>query len=153
ELAGDRFRLGSDGAQIEVGWIEYIPGAPPEGDQRTIESPGLHIHLQAPLPGDQRRPWTTGSFVRSFVNDAGQVEEFEFSLLRGQWTVVGDLTPLVANVNDWQVGSVKSLLRSAIVQGALNPNGVYGARLGSTTSMLTPSRPEESYLSARVRGY
>jgi hypothetical protein len=153
ELAGDRFRLGDNGALIEVGWIEYIPGSPPEGDQRTVESPGLHIHLQAPLPGDQRRPWTTGSFVRSFVNNAGQVEEFEFSHFRGQWTVIGDRTHLVADVNDWQVGSVESMLRSGIVQGDMNRNGVYGARLGSTISMLTPSRPEESYLIARVRGY
>lgn len=154
ERSGDRFRIGDrEGANVQIGWIEHIVGAPPEGDGRAPDGPGLHVHLQAPLPGDFKTHWGPGLFVRNFINDASEVQELTFANFNGRWTVLGDRTHLVADVNDWQVDALQSLLTTGIVQGDHNRNGVFGATLGNTISMLTPGKPEESYLIARMRGH
>jgi len=154
ERPGDRFRMKDrGGADVQIAWIEHIVGAPPSGDTRTMDGPGLHVRLQSPLPGDYRSHWGAGLFLRNFVNAAGEIQELSFANFNGRWTVLGDRTHLVADVNDWQVDALQSLLQTGIVQGDMNRNGVFGAQLGNTIAMLTPGKPEESYLIARMRGH
>lgn len=154
ERPGDRFHMKDrEGADVQIAWIEHIAGAPPGGDTRTADGPGLHVHLQAPLPGEYTSHWGAGLFVRNFVNDANEIEALTFANFNGRWHVLGDRTHLVADVNDWQVDALQSLLATGIEQGDMNRNGVFGSQLGNTISMLTPGKPEESYLIARMRGH
>jgi hypothetical protein len=150
EQLGDRFRFVDNAfRELEIGWIDYIPGSP-EGSP-TRDSPGLHIQLQAPLPLSEARLQDTGVFIRTFIN-AGNVEDLVFTSFTTRWTVIDD-KHLLGEVAPGQIEAVEQLLKVGIVQGDHNRNGVFGKRAGRTVSMLNPGKPEESYLVARIRGH
>jgi hypothetical protein len=155
ERPGDRFRLGGGGintGQIEVGWLEIIPGAYFEGEGLPPEdSPGLHIHLADPMPGDQVEVYSTGEFARTFIND-GVVEDFAFAEYTTLWYVMPDRTHLIGEVRDYQLDQVSNLLSVGIIEGDPNRNGVFGARQDDPVHLLEPGSPETSYLIARLRG-
>ncbi|MCI0574396.1 MAG: hypothetical protein L0Y66_26995 [Myxococcaceae bacterium] len=158
ERLGDRFRFsGGSADDIEIGWTELVPGEykdyRPDGERPTETSPGLHIVLREPLPGDRVEQYGTGLFVRTFVDDEGNVQELPFANFTGGWWMLGDRKHLFAEVRDDQQDAVAALLTGGIVQGDHNRNGTFGHLTGTTVSLLNPGRPEESYLVARVRGH
>lgn len=158
ERLGDRFRFAEQSfREIEVGYFELIPGETPQfgtGQGPDASTPGLHLYLYDPVPVTQARLNATGTFIRTFVNEQGNVQTLPFASYRTNWWVLGDKKHLFAQVNDNQRDTVEGLVASGIVQGDQNRNGVYGARiLGNTVPLINPGKPEQSYLVARLRGY
>jgi hypothetical protein len=151
ERPGDRVRfdggLASD--PIEIAWIEQIPGE--EAETPTESSPGLHIKLARPLPGDRERSWSTADFVRTFV-DGGKVKDIAYGGYTTEWTVLGDRTHVLGRVRNYQLDEVQQLLEVGIVEGDANRNGIFGAADGASVRMLAPGSPEDSYLVGRMRG-
>jgi hypothetical protein len=159
ERPGDRVRFegygfGTD--ELEIGWIEYIPGESQDhGDaEPPADAPGLHIHLAAPMPAqnDSPRAWGRMSFVRTFVDEAGQVQESAYASYDTAWWPIGDRTHILGNVGEYQVDDVQELLATGIVMGDANRNGTFGSHDGSSVSMLEPGDPVGSYLIGRMRG-
>lgn len=160
ERPGDRVSFegyGFDSEEVEIGWVELVPGeaqdygdAPPPPD-----APGLHIHLASPMPVQQGaegyQAYGTMSFIRSFVNDAGEVQESAYAGYGGGWWLI-DETHVWGSVQEYQVEDVQELLATGIVMGDANRNGIFGAHDGSPVSMLEPGDPIGSYLIARMRG-
>lgn len=161
ERLGDRFRFVEPTFnRIEVGWFEFIPGETPELDPRgtrpDASTPGLHLYLHEAVPAavTQERLNATGTFLRNFINEQGNVQELAFASYETRWWVLDDRRHLFAEVNENQRDTVESLVASGIVQGDQNRNGVFGARVvGNTVPLIKPGNPEESYLVARLRGY
>lgn len=153
EQLGDRFRFSGVAArEIEVGWVDYVKGER-TGDARPTEtSPGLHVMLHEPLPAEVREGWLTGLFIRTFINAEGIVEELPFANFQTRWWIIGDRRHLVADVREYQADAITSLMASGIVQGDMNRNDVFGYRTGKAVALITPGKPEESYLVARLRG-
>ncbi|MET0402570.1 MAG: hypothetical protein ABW123_09215, partial [Cystobacter sp.] len=162
ERLGDRVRFTEQSIRDnEVGWFELIPGETPRldpnGNRPDASTPGLHLYVHDPVAGTQTRMGSTGTFVRTFINEAGEVQDLAFASYRTNWWVLDDAMGgarrhLFAEVNPYQRDSVESLVASGIVQGDQNRNGVYGRRKASTVPMIKPGKPEESYLVARLRG-
>lgn len=151
ERPGDRFKLDGTG-QIEVGWIESIPGPFFEGEGLPpADSPGLHIHLADPMPGDQTEVYSTGSFERTFIND-GKVEDFTFAEYSTLWYILPDRRHLIGEVRDYQIDQVQELVSVGIIEGDPNRNDTFGARENDPVHLLEPGSPETSYLIARLRG-
>jgi hypothetical protein len=160
ERPGDRVSFegyGFDGDQVEIGWVEVIPGeamdygdAPPPPD-----AAGLHIHLASPMPvqdgAEGYQGYGTMSFIRSFVNGSGEVQESGYASYRGAWWLIDD-THVWGSVEEYQVEDAQELLSTGIVMGDANRNGVFGAHEGLPVSMLEPGDPIGSYLIARMRG-
>ncbi|MFE8595707.1 hypothetical protein [Archangium violaceum] len=158
ERLGDRFRFSEPAfKEIEIGWFELVRGETPElgGGTRPDETtPGLHLHLHDAVPVNSDRINATGTFIRNFINDQGDVQELAFASYETRWWVLGDRKHLFAEVRENQRDTVEGLVASGIVQGDQNRNDVYGARvIGNTVPLIKPGRPEESYLVARLRGY
>jgi len=159
ERPGDRVQFDGYGYgrdEIEIGFVEIIPGLPPEGygdDPPPPDAPGLHIHLASPIPVESERGEGYGSmsFIRSFVDSAGQVQESGYASYGGAWWLLDD-THLWAAVEEYQVEDVQELLATGIVMGDANRNGVFGSHDGEPVSMLEPGDPVGSYLIARMRG-
>jgi hypothetical protein len=155
ERPGDRFRLSGGGinsGQVEVGWLEIIPGAFFEGEGLPPEnSPGLHIHLADPMPGDQVEVYSTGEFERTFITD-GKVEDFAFAEYTTVWNILPDRTHLIGEVRDYQLDQAQNLLTVGVIEGDPNRNAVFGAREDDPVHLLEPGSPETSYLIARLRG-
>jgi hypothetical protein len=157
ERLGDRFRFTEQAIkENEIGWFELIPGeAPkldPKGTRPDAGTPGLHLYVHDAVQVSQPRIFSTGTFVRTFINDAGEVQDLAFASYRTNWWVLDDGRHLFAEVGDYQRDTVEGLVASGIVQGDQNRNGVYGARTGTTVPLINPGKPEESYLVARLRG-
>lgn len=158
ERPGDRFELASDAVAsgpIEIGHLRYVPGDKPDYSERSppgATSPGLHVTLAEPIATDRRELWTEGRFIRTFVNDAGLVQDIAYQSFGTRWWVISDGTELVGEVNEWQADAITRLLDVGVVEGDPNMNGVYGARVGDPVAMIVPGDPETSYLVARVRG-
>lgn len=150
EQPGDRLRFGGDGDEIEIGWISYVVGDPVETPDET--SPGLHIQLAGPLGGDQDRFWGNANFIRSFVDEAGQVQQSDYETIQTMWSRIGDGSHLVGEVPEYLVDRVQQLLEAGVVMGDANANGVFGAHEGPPVSMLEPGDPIGSYLIGRMRG-
>lgn len=157
ERLGDRFQISdSDFPEIEVGWIDQVPGDYPEyqGDQRAQpDSPGLHVHLQAPLPGSRTEIYGSGVFIREFTDDVGNIRSLPFVTFQSRWWVMADRKHLVADVPTYRSEAAESLMKGGIIQGDANRNGIFGFRTGKFVTMINPGRPEESYLVARLRGH
>ncbi|HLT40786.1 MAG TPA: hypothetical protein VK034_31130 [Enhygromyxa sp.] len=155
ERPGDRFKLSGGGVntgQVEVGWIESIPGPRFEGEGLPpADSPGFHIHLADPLPGDQTNVYATGEFERTFIND-GKVQDFTFAEYSTRWYILPGRRHLIAEVREYQLDQVQELLSVGIIEGDPNRNEVYGARQNDPVHLLDPGSPETSYLIARLRG-
>lgn len=153
ERPGDRFRLeGFNSGQLEIGWVESIPGEYFQGEGLPPEdSPGLHIHLGDPIPGDQTEAYMTGEFRRTFITD-GEVGEFTFADYTTRWYILPGRTHIIGEVRDYQLDQVQELLAVGIIEGDANRNDVFGARDSSPNHMLSPGDPESSYLIARLRG-
>ncbi len=155
ERPGDRFKLNGGGinsGQIEIGWIESIPGPFFEGEGLPPEdSPGFHIHLADPMPGDQTIVYSTGQFERTFIND-GKVEDFTFAEYSTLWYILPDRRHLIGEVRDYQLDQVQELLAVGVIEGDPNRNEVFGARVDDPVHLLEPGSPETSYLIARLRG-
>jgi hypothetical protein len=155
ERPGDRVRFGGsfEGQTREVAWVEFVQGAPGEADDEPLgpDSPGLHIELAAPLEGDSDGGYTTASFIRSFVS-GNEVTDNGYASFRTEWRVMDGRIRVVGRVQDYQVDDVQGLMEVGIVEGDPNQNGVLGARDGESAALLTPGRPEDSYLIARMRG-
>jgi hypothetical protein len=154
ERLGDRFRFTEPSfREIEIGWFEFIPGETPEGVQPDANTPGLHLHLYEPVPLTQERLNATGTFIRNFIDDQGNVQALSFASYDTRWWILGDRKHLFAEVTEYQRDTVESLVATGIVQGDQNRNGVFGTRTGTTVPLINPGKPEESYLVARLRGY
>lgn len=157
EQLGDRFRFGRSGPEVEIGWLEFKPAEGGEyrdlGDNPDADSPGLHIHLREPISiNDRRSAWGAGYFVRTFVNAQDQVEDLDFASFDTRWYVLGDGTHILGQVRNYQVDQIEQLLGVGLVQGDLNRNGIFGARVRPQVPLINPGNPEESYLIARLRG-
>jgi hypothetical protein len=159
ERAGDRVRFDGYGfgdEEVEVGWVELVPGqAQDYGDaEPPPDAPGLHVHLAAPMSpeGEGRQAYGTMTFIRTFVDDAGQVQESAYASYRSAWWRIGDGTHLLAGVEEYQAEDAQELLVTGIVMGDANRNGVFGAHDGEPVSMLAPGDPVGSYLIGRMRG-
>ncbi|MFL5358659.1 hypothetical protein [Archangium sp.] len=159
ERLGDRFRFAEqEFREIEIGWFELVRGETPELDPKGTRpdegTAGLHLYLHDPVPVDQDRINVTGTFIRNFIDDRGNVQTLAFASYKTNWWVLGDKRHLFAEVNENQRDSVEGLVASGIVQGDQNRNGTYGARvLGNTVPLINPGKPEASYLVARLRGF
>jgi hypothetical protein len=157
ERPGDRFALtGQDMREIEIGWIEYVGGEEidyrDEEETPEADSPGLHIYLHDPVPVEREEVYSTGQFIRTFIDDDGTVQDLAFANFRTRWWILDDGSHIMAEVRDYQVDQVNELMSVGIVQGDLNRNGEYGARDSRPVSLLEPQNPEESYLIGRLRG-
>jgi hypothetical protein len=159
ERLGDRFRFAEQSfREIEVGYFVLIPGTTPEfgtGQGPNGDTPGLHLYLRTAVPVTQARLNATGTFIRNFIDDQGNVQTLPYASYDTTWWVLGDKRHLFARVNDNQRDTVEGLVASGIVQGDQNRNGVFGAtiRPGNTVPLINPGKPELSYLVARLRGY
>lgn len=157
ERLGDRFRFAEQAfREIEIGWFELVSGETPEldpkGTRPDATTAGLHLYLHDPIPGTDERLGATGTFIRNFIDDANNVQTLAFASYKTNWWVLDDRRHVFAEVSEYQRDTVEGLVASGIVQGDQNRNGVYGARTGTTVPLLNPSKPEESYLVARLRG-
>ncbi|QDG52789.1 hypothetical protein FIV42_19180 [Persicimonas caeni] len=157
ERPGDRFKLSDhDFNEIEIGWLEYIPGEEEQdyGDENMpdAESPGLHIYLHDPVNIDRNETYSTGQFIRTFVDADGKVKDLVFANFRTRWWILDDGRHLMAEVRNYQVDTINELMSVGIVQGDTNRNGTYGAREAKPATLLEPGKPDESYLIGRLRG-
>lgn len=158
ERPGDRFQLASDAVRsgpIEIGVLRYVPGQKPEYSESklpTEDSPGLHVKLADPIITDRREIWGDGRFIRTFVDDAGLVQDIAYQSFGTRWWVLDGGMELVGEVNDYQADAINNLQSVGVVEGDANGNGVFGARQGEPVQLLVPGDPETSYLIARVRG-
>jgi hypothetical protein len=160
ERLGDRFRFIEDNVtfrEIEIGYFELIPGETPKLDPRGTRpddtTAGLHLHLHEPVPVDGDRVSATGTFIRNFIDDQGNVQALPFASYKTGWWILGDRKHLFAEVRGNQRDAVESLVASGIVQGDQNRNKVFGFREGLNVPLINPGKPEESYLVARLRGF
>ncbi|MBN1205889.1 MAG: hypothetical protein JXB05_13315 [Myxococcaceae bacterium] len=159
ERLGDRFTFSDhdNSKELELGWFEVVVGAYVEyEDDQTppSDAAGLHLHFKDVVLLEQGRAhWGTGTFIRNFVNDQGNVEALAFASYNTRWWVLDDGKHLFGEVRDYQRESVDALLAVGIIQGDQNRNGIFGAREGKTVPMINPGKPEESYLVARLRGH
>lgn len=164
ERPGDRLRLNDTQTELEIGYIEYIPGEFAGDDTPTAESPGLHIWLAGSWTGDADFR-STVRFIRTFVNDAGQVQDLPFFSFNSRFWVISDApyayegdtvgTHLLGQVRNNQTTTLEALLSVGIIEGDKNRNGILGARHAEGESgvrMITPGQPEASYLVGRMRG-
>ncbi|MEX1368858.1 MAG: hypothetical protein AB1Z98_37365 [Nannocystaceae bacterium] len=157
EQPGDRLRFGGPGEsdEIEIGWLEQIAGESPEWSDDAPpapDAPGLHIHLATPLGGDRDSFYGYANFIRTFVDEAGQVQESDYATFQTNWYRLGDGTHLIGRVQEYQVDDVQELLSVGVVMGDANRNGTFGAQQGPPVSMLEPGDPIGSYLIGRMRG-
>lgn len=164
ERPGDRLKLSEGNTELEIGYLEYIAGEYNGGDDATPDamSPGLHIYLAGKVNSDRASFRADAQFIRTFVNE-DNVEDLPFFTLSTRFYVVdgdgyqfndGDEgTHLLAEVRNYQQRDLESLLSVGVVEGDANHNGVLGARsTGNPIHMITPGKPEESYLVGRMRG-
>ena len=157
EQPGDRFKFqGKKFKGVEIGYIDYVRGESVDYDEKGEKpderSPGLHIYLRSSIPVDRDHVWETGQFIRTFVNEKGNVQDLSYANFRTSWWVLGDGKHVMAEVSDYQADRVKELLSVGITQGDLNQNGTFGAQKSKPVSLLEPGHPEKSYLIARMRG-
>ncbi len=159
ERPGDRFKVvggGKDPLEVEIGWLEYVPGEWVDWrNEDTLpdgKAAGLHIYTADPLSLDRDEVYGAGQFIRTFVNADGLVEDLVFARFEARWWILDGGKHLFAEVREYHVDRVQELLSVGIVQGDLNRNGVFGARQGEPVPLISPGRPEESYLVARLRG-
>lgn len=159
ERPGDRFLMEEQKIKdIEIGWFEVIVGAYVEyEDDQTppSDAAGFHLHLREPVPLAQGRAhWSTGTFLRGFVNGQGNKELLSFATYNTRWWVLDDGRHLYGEVRDYQAEDMEELQRVGIIQGDQNRNGNFGARDGKpTVPLINPGNPEESYLVGRLRGH
>lgn len=155
ERPGDRLVVdgqGYDSGELEIGWVEVVPGDPFTGEGVPAEdAPGLHIHLVDPAPGEQTQVFTTADFRRTFITD-GQVGDFTYASYTTLWWVLPGRTHIIGRVQQGQSDQVQDLLSVGIVEGDANRNGIAGARESDPVHMLSAGDPENSYLIARLRG-
>lgn len=158
ERTGDRFSF-DRGSAAEIGYVNYVPDTADlqeEGEGEAYETrPGLHISLQTSIrerDDDRDSFWGTGSFVRTFVNAAGEIEDLNYAHFQTEWRVYDGGRHLVGNVEEYQADTVTNLLAVGIEQGDRNRNGIFGAREGNPLPLLSPGFPEQSYLIGRLRG-
>lgn len=158
ERRGDTLKFGADAAPLQLGWLDFVPGEEqqfgegrPGPDEAT---PGLHVMLADPVPGDWTNRWVDVAFVRGFVNNVGEVQTLPYAHFATTWWVVGgDRRRLYGEVREYQRDEAALLLRSGVVQGDHNRNGRYGGSTLESVTMLNPGLPERSYLVARLRGH
>lgn len=158
ERPGDRFELASSAVQtgpIEIGQLHLVPGEKPNYSKEAPPgpgSPGLHVLLADPVRTDRVELWSGGRFIRTFVDDAGLVQDIAYQTFTTRWWVTEGGRRIVGEVNTWQTDEVTRLMDVGVVEGDPNMNGIYGARAGEPVSLIVPGEPERSYLIARVRG-
>ena len=156
ESPGDRFKLKDDSPEVEIGYVQYIPGEYIDFEELeqtpSADSPGLHVILAAPVrDGDRTRTWSQAHFVRSF-NNAGLIENLAYARYQTRWWLLEGGTHLYGEVRDYQTDRVSELLSVGIRQGDENRNGQFGAQRAAPLKMLTAGSPEKSYLLGRLRG-
>ncbi len=158
ERPGDRvvfdgYGFGED--PVEVGWVEYLQGEDPGEGGAAVDAPGLHIQLAQPLPRtdpDRNQSYGDLSFVRTFIDEGGEVQDSAYASYRTQWTLLEGDTHLYGRVQQYQIDEIQELIAGGIVMGDANRNGVFGSHQSAPVSMLEPGDPEASYLIARLRG-
>lgn len=158
EQPGDRFRLSNlSSSEIEIGYIEHVPGESPdyrdeEVDDPDAESIGLHIYLRNPIDTDREELYSSGQFIRTFINDQGIVEDLPYADFATRWWILDDGRHLLGEVRRFQIDTINNLMSVGIVQGDLNRNGVFGASQARPHSLIEPGDPERSYILGRMRG-
>ena len=153
ERPGDRIAL-DDGPEREIGWLELIAGTPPEDGELHPDAttPGLHIHLDAPLEGVDHQG-AQARFIRKFVTDEKRVEPLTYFSFQTTWWALDDGSHLYGQVRENQADEVQQLLSVGVVEGDANRNGTFGARQkNDPVHLIEPGNAEESYLIARLRG-
>lgn len=162
ERPGDRLRLGDGQADIEIGYLEYLPGEY-DGDSPEADSPGLHIYLAGKVSSDGDSIRGDAQFFRAFVNDDGNVQDLPYFRFGSRFWILADSTyefgdeeegtHLFARVANYQQRDIEALLSVGVVEGDANHNGTLGARVdGNPIQIMKRGRPEESYLVGRMRG-
>lgn len=164
EQTGDRLDLGDGRAQLEIAYLEYVPGESGDRDDwPEADAPGLHIYLAGQLNTERNEFWTEAKFERTFVDDEGNVKDLVFFRFQSRFWVISsddyefgdgqDGTHILAEVREYQTGQIEELLSVGVRQADMNRNGVLGARgEHNPVSMISPGAPESSYLVARMLG-
>lgn len=158
ELPGDRIRLGDEATEIEIGFINWIPGENQEYSDDNppgASSPGMHISLAQPVevPNGRTNTYTTAVISHRYVGDEDQtIGALDIANYRGRFWYLDDGRTLFLQVANWQVNAAQALIDAQVEQGDMNRNGVFGARQGEPLSLLSPGNPEGSYLIGRLRG-
>ena len=140
EQPGDRVKIGGafDTSELELGWIEYVPGENNDGfnDTPDADAPGLHLHLGQSLSTDRTDSYGRADFSRSFVID-GEVQQSIFESYSTRWWVIGDGSHLIGEVRNYQTAQAEQLAAiGTLVQGDGNRNGVFGAELSTPAVLL-----------------
>lgn len=157
ERPGDRFMFQQRPApEVEIGYVEHVAGEHIDYVMENVtpdaDSPGLHIYLHDRLDIEHEVFWDVGQFIRTFVDDNGDVRDLAYARFHTRWWLLDDGKHLMAEVRDDQTDTVTELMSVGVEQGDLNRNGVYGARQSEPAALLEPGKPEQSYLIARLRG-
>jgi len=158
ERPGDRFELDTRevaSGPLEIGRLDYIAGESEgfdEDHRPDAASPGLHLRLAEPLSTERSELWSSGRFIRTFVDAQGLIEDLVYATYTTRWFVLDGGRHLFGEVAEWQIDDVSHLLEVGVVEGDPNGNGVFGSREGDAVALLVPGDPETSYLVARIRG-
>ncbi len=155
ERPGDHVRFDGYGfgdAPVEIAYIEQIPGEDQDYGEGgvPVDAAGLHIHLVEPLPHERGETYGSARFTRRHV-EGEEVVTLNYASYDTQWFVIDD-THVFGRVREYQVEAVQQLLASGVHEADPNRNGVVGSRMGFDVQLLSPGRPEDSYLIARLRG-
>ena len=158
EQLGDSITFPSrDSSTEEVGSIVIIDGERIDYEAQNLvpqnDSPGLHIftHEAVDIETSDGNFYTTATFDRR-VNIGGTVQELKISEFEGKWWILDDGKHLFVEVNNWQRNNLEQLSNASIRQGDINRNNTFGAKIAQPLSLLTPGRPQASYLLGRLVG-
>ena len=163
ERPGDRLRLEGGQSEMEIGYLEYVPGDSSNVDSPGPQTPGLHLYLAGKVNRDRPDFYGDVQFVRTFVNDKDEVENLPYFSFSSRFYILADAdytygdgesgTHLFAQVREYQQGDIEALLSVGVVEGDANHNGVLGAReSGNPIKLIERGDPEGSYLVGRMRG-
>ncbi|MDH5675886.1 MAG: hypothetical protein OEZ06_27430, partial [Myxococcales bacterium] len=152
ERPGDRLRVGDGGREVEIGWLEYIPGELEDGATPDAESPGLHFYLADAVDSERDDFYGTVHLIRTFVTEDRKVTDLPYFSFETRYVQLDGGSHLFGRVRNYQSTQVQELLTVGVVQGDANHNGIFGAREDDPVAMIAAGRPEESYLVARLRG-
>ena len=163
ERPGDRFKFSGDDAELEVGYLEYVPGDLGDNQSPDAQSPGLHIYLAGKITRERQEFYGDAQFIRTFINDQDEVEDLPYFTFSTHFYILSDAsydfgdgesgTHLFAQVREYQQGDIEALLSVGVVEGDANHNGILGARQdGNPIKLIERGDPEGSYLVGRMRG-
>lgn len=156
EPPGDRFVLDSwankdkKKSPLEIAWIQQVKGKHSE-DRKNLrpgkDTPGIHVHLLAPIQLERQGVWGKGRFERRQSDPVSVLHSYS-----ANWWTYDEGRTLFAQVRPYQGKGIAALFAAGIAQADPNRNGISGAKQGKSVQMLEAGAPDKSYLIARVRG-